>query len=75
MMEQYTSRGKSNESVQDVGLFKIKENLRSKFAIMFNAPILSESSCVVFHAVVYKLLIVFIKFLLYILCNFWNFKF
>ena len=63
IMEQYTPRDKPYELIRNVGLFYIKENLLSRFSLMLNIPILSESFCLVFYAVVCKLLIVFIKFL------------
>ena len=43
----------------NVGLFNIKDNLQSRFWLMLNIPILSESFCSVFHAMVCKLLTVF----------------
>ena len=64
MMEQYIPRDQPYESISNVGLFNIKENLQSRFSLMLNVPILSESFCSVFQMVVYKLLIVFIKFFL-----------
>ena len=54
---------KPYESSRNVGLFNIKQNLQSRFQLMVNIPILSESFCSDFHVVACKLLIVFIKFL------------
>ena len=63
IIEQYTPRDKPYELIRNVGLFYIKKNLLSRFSLMLNIPILSESFCLVFYAAVCKLLIVFIKFL------------
>ena len=63
MMKQYIPRDKPYESIPNIGLFNIKENPHSRFSLMQNIPILSESFCPVFHAVVCKSLVVFIKFL------------
>ena len=62
MVGQYTPRDKSYESIRNVGLFNIKENLQSKFSLILNVPISPESFCSVFQDMVYKLLIVSIKF-------------
>ena len=63
MMKEYTPRDKPYESIRNVGLFNIKENIQSRFWLMLNIPILSESFSSVFYAVFCKLSIVFIKFL------------
>ena len=62
MVGQYTPRDKSYESIRNVGLFNIKENLQSKCSLILNVPISPESFCSVFQDMVYKLLIVSIKF-------------
>ena len=51
------------EMNRDFELFNMKENLQSRFWLMLNISILSESFCSVFHAVFCKLLIVFINLL------------
>ena len=62
MVGQYTPPDKSYESIRNVGLFNIKENLQSKFSLILNVPISPESFCSVFQEMFYKLLIVSIKF-------------
>ena len=61
-LEQYTPRDKLQEPIRNVGLFSIKEYLQSRFSLMLNIPIWSESFCSVFHAVLCKLLIIFTKY-------------
>ena len=63
MMEQHRPSDRPYELIRRVGLFNIKENLQSRFKLMLNIPILSESFCSVFDAVVCIQLIVFINFL------------
>ena len=45
MMEQYTPREKPHESIRNVGLFNIKENLQIRFLLMLNIANLLESFC------------------------------